>query len=120
MAKLWVLDTDTKGTGAEMVPLEKTLERPAPSPEPFFVPPKPRERPPKAPEPRAPRRFKVVDVMTRRVLAEGADGRTTLVLLRDEVRRSVDVELFVWEPADSAWRLLTLAEQRAVWDLARA
>ena len=26
MAKAWVLDTDTKGTGAEMVPLEK-LER---------------------------------------------------------------------------------------------
>jgi hypothetical protein len=23
MAKTWVLDTDTKGTGAEMVPIEK-------------------------------------------------------------------------------------------------
>lgn len=32
--KTWVLDTDTKGTGANMVPLEKTLadeERKAPS-----------------------------------------------------------------------------------------
>ena len=27
MAKTWVLDTDTKGTGANMVPLEKTQEK---------------------------------------------------------------------------------------------
>jgi hypothetical protein len=26
MRKVWVLDTETKGTGAEMVPLEKVLE----------------------------------------------------------------------------------------------
>jgi hypothetical protein len=30
MGKTWILDTDTKGTGAQMVPLEKTLEKPAP------------------------------------------------------------------------------------------
>lgn len=30
MSKVWVLDTDTKGTGAQMVPLEKALEQPAP------------------------------------------------------------------------------------------
>jgi hypothetical protein len=28
MARVWVLDTETKGTGAEMVPLEKVLEEP--------------------------------------------------------------------------------------------
>jgi hypothetical protein len=28
MGKTWVLDTDTKGTGANMRPLEKVLERP--------------------------------------------------------------------------------------------
>jgi hypothetical protein len=33
MAKVWVLDTETKGTGASMVPLEKTLERPSERPE---------------------------------------------------------------------------------------
>ena len=27
MAKVWVLDTDTKGTGANMVPLERVLKR---------------------------------------------------------------------------------------------
>jgi hypothetical protein len=30
MAKVWVLDTETKGTGANVVPLEKVLERPEP------------------------------------------------------------------------------------------
>jgi hypothetical protein len=33
MKKVWVLDTETKGTGAQMVPLEKVLEKPAPKPE---------------------------------------------------------------------------------------
>jgi len=28
MAKTWILDTDTKGTGARMVPLEDALEKP--------------------------------------------------------------------------------------------
>ena len=32
MAKVWVLDTETKGTGASMVPLEKTLETPSERP----------------------------------------------------------------------------------------
>ena len=35
MAKRWVLDTETKGTGANVVPLEKTLAKPEPpAPEP--------------------------------------------------------------------------------------
>jgi hypothetical protein len=29
MGKTWVLDTETKGTGANMVPLEKVLEQPS-------------------------------------------------------------------------------------------
>lgn len=32
--KTWVLDTDTKGTGANVVPLEKVLKRPEPAPPP--------------------------------------------------------------------------------------
>lgn len=32
MAKTWVLDTDTKGTGARMVPLEDVLAKPEPEP----------------------------------------------------------------------------------------
>jgi hypothetical protein len=30
--KTWVLDTDTKGTGANVVPLEKVLKKPEPAP----------------------------------------------------------------------------------------
>lgn len=58
MAKRWVLDTDTKGTGARMVPLDDVLEKPgpkAPSPPPTRtpepVPPKPRRAPAAAPSP---------------------------------------------------------------------
>ena len=46
MAKTWVLDTDTKGTGARMVPLEDVLEQReakapilAPAPKPAADPP---------------------------------------------------------------------------------
>ena len=66
-------------------------------------------------EPRAPRAFRVVDVATRAVLADGALARETLSVLGD-VRSSVDVHVHVWEPDDDRWRLLTLAEQRTLWE----
>jgi hypothetical protein len=115
MARVWVLDTETKGTGAQMVPLDQVLEKPAPSREPLFVPPKRRERPPKAPEPRAPRRFRIVDVATRSVVAADVSARDALAALND-VRSSVDVQMYVWEPKGERWRLLTLGEQRLLWD----
>lgn len=115
MGRIWVLDTDTKGTGAQMVPLEKVQQKPVPRSEPLFVPPKPRPREPKPAEPRTPRRFKVVDVATRAVLADGALARETLDVLGD-VRSIVDVNVSVWEPKRSRWRLLTLDEQRALWE----
>jgi hypothetical protein len=46
MAKTWVLDTGTKGTGARMVPLEDALEKPKPEA------PSPPARTPAAPTPR--------------------------------------------------------------------
>ncbi len=30
MGKTWILDTETKGTGAHVVPLEKALKKPSP------------------------------------------------------------------------------------------
>jgi hypothetical protein len=54
MGKAWVLDTDTKGTGARMVPLEDVLEKPEPAP-PRPAPSRPR---PAAPRAGAPRRAK--------------------------------------------------------------
>jgi hypothetical protein len=116
MAKVWVLDTETKGTGANVVPLEKTLERPKPA-EPTAVAPKRRApRPPKPRAPRPPHRFKVVDLMTQRTLAEDVDARATAAVL-DDVASVVDVHIFVWEPKHERWRLLTLGEQKAFWEL---
>jgi hypothetical protein len=111
--RVWVLDTSTKGTGAQMVPLED--ERRATELPPQLVNPASRRAPGEAPaEPRAPRRFRVIDVMTRRVLADDVDARTTLDVLGG-VRRSVDVNVEVWEPKRDAWRLLLLDEQRELW-----
>ncbi len=115
MGRIWVLDTATKGTGAEMVPLDKVQQKPAPSSEPLFVPPKPKPRAPKPAEPRPPRRFKGVDVATRELLADGAGARKTVQLLGD-VRSIVDVTVSVWEPTTARWRVLTLDEQRTLWD----
>ena len=45
MPKTWVLDTDTKGTGAQVVPLEKVLGKGADQ-KPRDARPRPREKPP--------------------------------------------------------------------------
>jgi hypothetical protein len=114
--KTWVLDTETKGTGAQMVPLESIERKDEPKPgTKMWVPPKRRPREPEPPKPRAPRRFHVVDVMTRRVLLEDGGVRETLELLGG-IEHVVDVNISVWEPEDERWRLLTLAERHAVWD----
>ncbi|MEA2311055.1 MAG: hypothetical protein QOE28_1023, partial [Solirubrobacteraceae bacterium] len=61
-------------------------------------------------------RFKVVDVMTREVLAEDATGRALVDLLKS-TRSVVDVQVHVWDDEDDRWRLLTLGEQQAIWNL---
>ena len=115
MTKVWVLDTETKGTGAQMVPLEKVQQEARARPRAVL-------RTAQAQAARAEARraagaapFRVVDVATRAVLADGALARETLSVLGD-VRSSVDVHVYVWEPDDDRWRLLTLAEQRMLWE----
>ncbi|MEA2405789.1 MAG: hypothetical protein QOE08_2436 [Thermoleophilaceae bacterium] len=110
--KVWVLDTETKGTGAQMVPLDTTVK---PGARPSVV----RERPVREREaaPREPRRFKVVDVMTRQVLSGDAGTRETVELLKG-IRSSVDVSVHVWEPGAGKWQPLTQREQKMLWDLA--
>jgi hypothetical protein len=120
----WVLDTETKGTGAEMVPLERLEERKrlkgererlrviGPKAEPADEP--------VAPEaPRAPRRFRIVSVLTRQVLADDAGITEALRALRD-VTSIVDVNVYVWDPAEEDWRPLKLSERRALWGLREA
>jgi hypothetical protein len=116
VAKVWVLDTDTKGTGAQMVPLEKTLEKPADEPVRRRARPVPRrERRAREPEPTPPRRFRVIDALSRELLADDADAPATLEILRD-VEQPVDVSVYVWEPKAETWRLLTSREKSLLWD----
>ena len=119
MGKVWVLQTETKGTGANVVPLERAIKPSPAASEPVFVPRKPRPRQPEAPEPRPPHRFRVVDVMTREALADDASAHQALAALRG-VRSIVDVDVYVWHEEQARWRMLTFAEQRAMWELAGA
>jgi hypothetical protein len=113
---VWVLDTETKGTGANMVPLERVLRKPGASDAvPGFGFRKLPRREAEEPEPREPYRFKVVDVMTRQTLAEDADAREAVRAL-ENVRSIVDVSMFVWESEAERWRLLTYDEGRLLWD----
>jgi hypothetical protein len=121
MAKTWVLETHTKGTGANIVPVapEQEQDKPPREREPVFVHPPTRPRPPKPPEPRKPRRFKVVEVTTHRVLAEDAGTRAALEALRD-VDSVVDVAVSVWDEQHGRYRLLTHGEQKALWEMRAA
>ena len=53
--------------------------------------------------------------MSREVLADGADTRTTVKLLED-VRSIVDVTIWVWQPEAERWRMLSLEEARSLWE----
>lgn len=118
MGKVWVLDTETKGTGANVVPLEKVRQKPPARVAPLAVAPRERTRPAPAEraEPKPAPRFKVVDLMTRQTLIEGASGRETIDVLK-RVRSVVDVNLYIWDYEREHWQLLTLAERRAIWNL---
>jgi len=117
----WVLDTETKGTGAEMVPLERVEERKrlgGTRDRVRVVGPKadPTEGSPEPEAARAPRRFRVVDVRSRETLAEDVEVSDVLETLR-EVVSVVDVNVFVWEPEEEDWRPLTMSERRRLWNL---
>jgi hypothetical protein len=112
--KVWILDTETKGTGAQMVPLEKVHTGTAADARgPIVL--REREKPaPKPPEPRGPRRFRVVDVMTKQAITEGASLRETVDALED-VRSIVDVSIYVWEEKARTWQQVSLREKQMLW-----
>jgi hypothetical protein len=125
MAKIWVLDTETKGTGAEMVPLERALrgKRSAPGRERIrVVKRKPdgssAEAPPTESAPRAPRRFKVTNALSGQTVADDASV-AEVVELMDGMRSVADARVYVWEPDASGWRPLALREQQLLLDRAR-
>jgi hypothetical protein len=119
MGKIWVLDTETKGTGAEMVPLERALERRRPRPKERVKVVRPRQAVPDAATdldetaPREPSRFKVVSALSGQVLLEDAEARETVAALAG-LRSLVDVRIDVREPG--GWRPLTIREQKLLWE----
>jgi hypothetical protein len=113
--KVWVLDTETKGTGANVVPLESTLRKPAAAPEPLYVPPKRVPRTPAPPAPRRPRAYRIVDVTSGEVLAEDVDTRAAIRVL-EGLHSVVDARIYVWDDTTERWILLTLGEQKSLWE----
>lgn len=117
MARTWILDTETKGTGARMVPLDSVTKRQSPSERVLKGDKQPQRRPTEPPEPRRPRRFKVVDLMTREPIVEDVSAREAVDALKD-IRSTVDVTVYTWQEHAGRWRPLTLSEQGAMWQLA--
>ncbi len=117
MGTTWVLDHETKGTGAHMIPLERATKRAA-APEHVFT--LPEARPPAEPsKPKPPRRFRIVDVMTHRPLLENGAAREAVAAL-ESVRSVVDINVFVWDEERGRWLPLAFGEQRSLLELARA
>jgi hypothetical protein len=118
MRKTWVLDTETKGTGANVVPLEKTLQPERIERDLALVELDRPARPPEEPEQLAPLAFKVVDVMSARVLAEGVGARETVELL-EGMASALDARIYVRTGKTGRWRLLTFDERKALWRFRR-
>ena len=114
MAKTWVLDTETKGTGAHVVPLKRAGGAPAPKLDTVTL--RRPEQPARQPEPASTPTFKVVDVMSATVIAEGVDARGAVDALAG-MRSVHDARVYVRAHAPGRWRLLTLEEQRSLWSM---
>jgi hypothetical protein len=119
MAKVWYLDTETKGTGAHVAPLpqrgqERTSERELDLV--TFRRPVADQGSAASPEDltSSPLRFRVVDVMTSRVLGEDVDAARAVELL-EGLRSIVDARVYARAPGASRWRLLGMDEQRVLW-----
>jgi hypothetical protein len=114
VAKTWILDSETKGTGAHMTPLEDALAKPRSERELSLVELKRPPAPEQPPAPLEPLRFRVVDVMSAKVLGEDIDAREAVGLL-EGMRSVLDARISVWVPSARRWRLLGLDEQKALW-----
>jgi hypothetical protein len=117
MAKTWVLDTETKGTGAHIAPLE-TADRKAGEKRELSTVVLRRSPARKAPVSPPPQRFKVVDVLSGRVLAQDVGAREAVSTLA-ELRSVLDARVSLWSEPAGRWKLLSLDEQKALWRFRR-
>lgn len=115
MAKTWVLDTETKGTGAHIKPLDAKRSREVERGLELVELGGPqREAGPAEQAPPEPLRFKVVDVLGGRTLGEDL-GAGEAVQLLEGMRSMLDARVSVRSPRTGRWRVLGLEEQRALW-----
>ncbi|HWG09508.1 MAG TPA: hypothetical protein VN672_10945 [Solirubrobacteraceae bacterium] len=113
MAKTWVLDTETKGTGAHMAPLPSARTRELEKELALVKLDRPSRRArPQAPPQRL--RFKVVDVLGGRVLGEDVDASEAVRLL-EGLRSMLDARVSVRSPKTGRWRVLGIEQQRVLW-----
>jgi hypothetical protein len=80
------------------------------------VPRRPAPRTEELPKPKEPHQFRVVDVMTRQVPADGVGAREAIVALQ-QFRSVVDVDVYIWQSESERWRRLTFAERDQLWKL---
>jgi hypothetical protein len=119
--QVWVLDTETKGTGAEMVPLERLLREkrlqkrrgPVSAARRRSVSEPGAESSARQPG-EGPRKFKLVNVVKQELVAEDVGAREILELI-ENVPSIADVHIYVREPYEERWRPLSLEEQRTFW-----
>jgi hypothetical protein len=102
-----------------MVPLERLQKKLASKGVHPVISPRRQPRPAPPSAPRQSWKFKVVDLMTQRVLAENADARAILELLGG-IRSVVDVRIYVWRPEANDWWLLNFDEKKLLWDYRHA
>jgi hypothetical protein len=116
VAKTWVLDSETKGTGASVVPLERVLRRASAERELALVKLTPSGGKAPAPTAQAPAalRFRVVDVLNGKELGRDLSTREALARLA-QMSSALDARVYTWIPGASRWRLLTLEEHRLMW-----
>ncbi|HMH47519.1 MAG TPA: hypothetical protein VK538_07365 [Solirubrobacteraceae bacterium] len=114
MAKTWILDSETKGTGAHIAPLDGGAAKPRGERDLSLVKLKRAPAPTQEPASPEPLRFKVVDVMSAHVLGEDVDVREAVGLL-EGMHSVLDARIFVRSPGTGRWRLLGLDEQKAMW-----
>jgi|SRR5438093_1911534 len=121
MAKTWVLDTETKGTGAHIAPLKRDdraksrelnlvrFHPPADAPGSGSGAAQPSVSPQAM-------RFKVVDILSARVLVEDVTVLAALQAL-GSLRKAIDARVYVRRADGERWRLLSLSDTRRLWSL---